>query len=297
MVLNHASLFSGIGGFDLAAEWAGYNNIFQIEKDKYCLKILNKNFPNVKKYKEIREFNGTKYKGKIDILTGGFPCQPFSLAGKRNGENDDRYLWPEMLRIIEEIKPSIVIGENVSGIVTMENGNTLDGILSGLESKGYKTETYDIPASAVGAWHKRSRIWIVAYLPEFRNRSISIFKRNKRQKSVDINRKSKDVSDTDKIRLQGNNGGKHEQLIKIVHTNVSDTDSKRASCVEKSKPAKNAWKLQRSKRYRCWSFEPHVGRVANGISSRMDRIKGLGNAIVPQVAYEFFLAINKTLLL
>lgn len=110
--LTHLSLFSGIGGLDLAAEWAGFENIFQVEIDDFCQEKLTKNFPHVTKYKDIFEFDGTQYNGKIDVVSGGFPCQPFSQAGKRRGKEDDRYLWPEMYRVIQEIKPTYVLAEN-----------------------------------------------------------------------------------------------------------------------------------------------------------------------------------------
>lgn len=156
--LTHGSLFSGIGGFDLAAEWMGWNNLFQCEIDEFCLKVLNKNFPTVKKYTDIKQFNGNEYRYKLDVLTGGFPCQPFSTAGKRKGTEDNRSLWPEMFRIIKEAKPKFVIAENVVGIATME----LDNILFDLEGEGYQTTTFNIPACAKSAPHIRKRIWIVA---------------------------------------------------------------------------------------------------------------------------------------
>lgn len=155
---SHGSLFSGIGGFDLASAWMGWNNIFQCEIDDFCLKVLNKNFPNVKKYTDIKQFNAYEYRNKLGILTGGFPCQPFSTAGKRKGAEDDRSLWCEMFRIIKEAQPKWVVAENVVGIATME----LDNILFDLESEGYQTTTFNIPACAKSAPHIRKRIWIVA---------------------------------------------------------------------------------------------------------------------------------------
>ena len=166
VTLTHGSLFSGIGGFDLAASWVGFKNIFQVEIDEYCLKTLNKNFPNVTKYEDIREFSGKKYNGTIDIVSGGFPCQPFSVSGLRKGTKDNRYLWKEMLRVIREIKPIAILGENVPGIIGME----LDNVQADMESAGYKTQTFIIPACSVGAWHKRDRVWIVCYSKCFRQR-------------------------------------------------------------------------------------------------------------------------------
>jgi len=160
--MNHASLFSGIGGFDLAAEWCGWNNVFQVEIDPFCQKVLQKNFPLSAKYENIKEFNGTKYRGKVDIISGGFPCQPFSVAGKRKGTEDDRYLWEEMLRVVKEIKPRFVVGENVFGLVNWKNGLVFEKIISDLENLHYEVETVVIPACAVNAPHRRDRVWIIA---------------------------------------------------------------------------------------------------------------------------------------
>jgi len=157
--MNHGSLFSGIGGFDLAAAWMGWNNVFSCEKDEWCNKVLAKNFPNTERHLNIKDFNAKKYNGTIDIISGGFPCQPFSVAGQRKGKADDRYLWEEMLRIINEAKPAFVVGENVTGII----GMALDTVLSDLEAQDYTTETFIIPACSKNAWHRRDRVWIVAY--------------------------------------------------------------------------------------------------------------------------------------
>ena len=154
--MTHGSLFSGIGGFDLAAEWAGIKNVFTVENDEFCNKVLEKNFPNTKKHGNIYEFDGTKYRGQIDIISGGFPCQPFSLAGQRKGTEDDRHLWPEMLRIIREANPEWVIGENVAGILSVDGGMVIEQVLLDLEDAGYEVmPPFVIPACAVviGALH------------------------------------------------------------------------------------------------------------------------------------------------
>jgi DNA (cytosine-5)-methyltransferase 1 len=160
--MTHASLFSGIGGFDLAAQWAGLNNIFQVEIDDFCNKVLEKHFPNVQRFKDIKNFDASKFRGTIDILSGGFPCQPFSQAGKREGRDDNRYLWPEMFRIISEVKPSWVVAENVYGLLNIEGGLVFEQIQSDLESEGYETQSFIIPAFAVNTWHKRNRLWVIA---------------------------------------------------------------------------------------------------------------------------------------
>jgi DNA (cytosine-5)-methyltransferase 1 len=158
MKLKHLGLFEGIGGFSLAARWMGWETKAWVEIDTDCQNILRKNFKNAKGYSDIKQFDGKRYAGQIDIITGGFPCQPFSTAGKQNGTNDDRSLWHEMFRVIREVKPKFVVAENVYGIVNME----LDNILFDLESEGYQTETFVLPACSVGAPHQRKRVWIIA---------------------------------------------------------------------------------------------------------------------------------------
>jgi len=154
---THLDLFSGIGGFALAAGWAGFKTIGFCEIEPYCQAVLKKHWPQVPIHSDIRKLQGKKYRG-CSLLTGGFPCQPYSLAGKRRGKNDDRHLWPEMFRIIQEAEPSWIIGENVAGIIGME----LERVLIDLESENYETQCFIIPACAVNAPHKRERIWIVA---------------------------------------------------------------------------------------------------------------------------------------
>ena len=277
--MRHGSLFSGIGGFDLAAQWMGWDNIFQVEYDEWCQKILTKNFPNVKKYKDIKEFDGTKYRGSVDIISGGFPCQPFSTAGKRQGEADDRYLWPEMLRVIREVKPTFVVGENVAGLVSMDNGKTLEGILSDLENEEYQTESFIIPACGVGAWHRRDRIWIVAYSNNMR-------------------------SSTGHREIQGEDGEVQQRdndAKSSNSSNVPDTNNQGLQGGQKSGNTCRSGeeRNKQPKRYgesfggEYWQSEPPVGRVAHGIPNRVDRLKGLGNAIVPQIEFELFKAIEQ----
>ncbi len=234
--MKHGSLFSGIGGFDLASEWMGWENVFQVENDKFCNKVLKKNFPKVKRYGNIKEFKGQP--GQCDIISGGFPCQPFSQAGKRQGEADNRFLWPEMLRVISEIKPSWVVGENVTGLLSLENGKTFDRILTSLETEGYTIESFIISACSVGAWHRRERVWIIAYIKHKGCRFYDLHNSRERRSSNNV--------------IEYN--GKEKSLL-----------------------------------------EPSVCGSVYGIPSTLDRkrIKALGNAIVPQVVYEIFKAIEK----
>lgn len=164
MKLTHLSLFSGIGGLDLAAEWAGIQTVGQCEWAEYPTKVLERHWPDVPRWKDIRTLTGESFyertgRRTVDIISGGFPCQPFSVAGKQRGKEDDRYLWPEMVRVITELRPTWIIGENVAGIVRM----ALPDILSELEACGYRTRTFLIPACAVGARHRRYRVAIVGY--------------------------------------------------------------------------------------------------------------------------------------
>ena len=320
--MRHGSLFSGIGGFDLAAQWMGWENVFQVEWDKWCQKILAKNFPDTLRFGDIVEFNkmlqngeiitnttgdgfskrttigkkipkeirGDEFNirnitqgkdkrinlGQIDILTGGFPCQPFSHAGKRKGTDDSRYLWPEMLTTIRILKPSYVVGENVAGLVSMENGKTLDGILSDLANEGYTTEQFIIPACGVGAWHRRDRIWIIAT-------SNSRYPGSKRRIEGGVQGGGESFNQSASCDIQPGE----------VQRDVSDTISQRGCSRDTGgEYAEDVRQKPGSPQYGYWHSEPSVGRVANGISNRVDRLKGLGNAIVPQIAFELFKAIE-----
>lgn len=166
MKFTHASLFSGIGGFDLAAEWMGWENIFHCEWNPFCQKILSYHFPNSKSYHDITKTDFTIHRGTIDILTGGFPCQPFSLAGEQKGTEDNRHLWPEMLRAIREIQPRFVVGENVFGLVNWNGGMVFDQVQTDLEAEGYEVWPYVLPAVAVDAPHRRDRIWFIACIAD-----------------------------------------------------------------------------------------------------------------------------------
>jgi DNA (cytosine-5)-methyltransferase 1 len=339
--MNHLDLFAGIGGFSLAAQWMGWETVAQVEWDKWCQKILAKNFPDALRFGDIVEFNKmlengeiitdtfsqpSRFKdgeisnkgrttnenrregirqrnrqigtsginsantsnginiGRIDILTGGFPCQPFSHAGKRKGTNDSRYLWPEMLTTIRILKPTFVVGENVAGLVSMENGKTLDRILSDLENEGYTTEQVIIPACAIGAWHRRDRIWIIAYTVNSADRT----DRGQGREAESIQSKcgqtglSREFSGTDTTVYDTNSGNSRLQGMQKTGNNGSNGKKSTNQFIEGCHRGREVW-----------NAEPAVGRVANGIPNRVDRLKGLGNAIVPQVAYEIFKAIEQ----
>jgi DNA (cytosine-5)-methyltransferase 1 len=160
--MRHGSLFSGIGGFDLAAEWMGWENVFHCEWMEFPRKVLDYHFPDADSHIDICKTDFKKYANKIDILTGGFPCQPFSLAGKRKGTDDERYLWGEMLRAIQEIKPKYVIAENVFGITNIDGGLVFQQVCLDLENEGYEVQPFVVPACAKNAPHRRDRCWFIA---------------------------------------------------------------------------------------------------------------------------------------
>ncbi len=160
--MKHGSLFSGIGGFDLAADWMGWENVFHCEIAEFPRKILNHYWPNADCHEDIKKTDFTKYRGTVDIISGGFPCQPYSAAGKRLGKEDDRHLWPEMLRVIREVKPQWVVGENVRGLLNWNGGMVFHEVCSDLENIGYEVQAFIIPASGINAPHQRERLWIVA---------------------------------------------------------------------------------------------------------------------------------------
>ena len=160
--MNHGSLFSGIGGFDLAAEWMGWTNKFHCEWNKQASKILKQHFPNSLSYHDIATTDFSIHRGEIDIITGGFPCQPFSAAGKRKGKDDERYLWPQMLRAIKEIAPSWVVAENVYGILNIDRGHTVEVVCSDLENLGYeKPIIFDCQSDTLGLSTMERHIWII----------------------------------------------------------------------------------------------------------------------------------------
>lgn len=245
--MRHASLFSGIGGFDLAAKWMNWTNVFQVEIDPFCRRVLAHHFPDTERYTDIKGFDGTRYHNQIDIITGGFPCQPFSTASEaRKGTADDRFLWPEMLRVIREIRPRFVLGENVEGFIPLG----LDTVRGDMEKEGYKVEPHVISAASVGASHRRNRCWILCSLEELPAADNAGERRCEHDKS--------------------------ETEITTVHT-PTDID----------------WFP-----LRMWDAAPPSGTsfcgVVDGVSDRIHRLSTLGNAIVPQVAYVIFKALELT---
>jgi DNA (cytosine-5)-methyltransferase 1 len=293
--MRHLDLFSGIGGFALAASWvwdSEYENVGFCDNSAFCQAVLRKNFTNAKIYNDIRNLNGDEIKN-LDLLTGGFPCQPFSFAGKRRGNQDDRYLWPEMLRVINETRPRWIIGENVAGIVNL----ALDQVLFDLENENYAVQAFVIPAAAVQAPHRRDRVWIVGH----------------------------DAADTHSQRAHGRgiheNRGLHQRSFS-THIETGGSSPRGAVGADHPAPLRNSTDPE-SAGQQSWAYGPRkikfwgsgagydwlavatdLCRMDDGISARLDgtgltakkyrveRIKSLGNAIVPQVAAEVMKAIK-----
>lgn len=308
-MLTHLSLFSGIGGLDLAAEWAGFTTVGQCEFADYPTKVLEKHWPDVPRWRDVRTLTKESFYERtglrtVDVISGGFPCQPFSVAGKQKGKGDDRYLWPEMLRVIRELRPRCVVGENVPGIIKIAAGQ----VVKDLERAGYHVVVFNFEAAAVGAWHRRSRVFFVGIA---------------------------DVADTDGRTMRHDCDDERKTTRKEHASRGTGTDPERAmadAACERiqrhvafcaAKPAERSGQMQSDAESgneavydtmcsgcagdarwgqsqeladgRCWAAEPDVGRVAHGIPARVDRLKCLGNAVVPQQAYPIFKALMEEL--
>jgi len=261
MTLTVGSLFSGIGGFDLGLERAGMKVIWQSEIDSFACKVLKKHWPDVPNLGDINKIDWTNIE-RPDVICGGYPCQPFSTAGKRGGASDPRHLWPAMFNAICLLRPRYALMENVRGHLSMG----FDQVLGDLAGIGFDAEWQVIPAAAVGAPHKRDRVFIVAYPNDAR-----------------VGTQRREVQ-----RQKSSGEQKREVVARYVFSRrgaeMADTDSRRR---EQRQPQTKSFSRVSSSSKRnddWWQIEPSVGRVANGVSNRVDRLKGLGNAIVPQVA-------------
>ena len=260
-------LFSGIGGFSLGLEWAGMSTVAMCEKDPYCRKILAKHWPDLTIHEDIRNLDGKKYTNAIDLVAGGFPCQPFSVAGKRKGADDDRHLWPEMLRVIKEAKPRWVIGENVFGFINM----ALDDVQADLEREHYEVRKFVLPAVAVDARHRRDRIILIAY-----SNSPAVWNLPERQEI------GRDNLQTSRQAITPHDGPSQS----MAYSQSKRMERDWSFGVEESQPSCSQRLSGRDSSGggpRIWQAEPGVGRVANGVSHRVDRLRGLGNAVVPQL--------------
>ena len=345
MKLKLLDLFSGIGGFSLGLESTGYfETIAFVEKDKFCQQVLKKNFKDIPIESEVRNVKGERY--AADIITGGFPCQPFSVAGKRRGTDDDRYLWDETIRIIRECKARWFIGENVEGIINIQDGMVLRQVQDDLEKEGFQVQCLVIPASSIGAWHQRKRVWILAYSKHngsHRSKGNETIESSNQSKEWLFIRDDQDVSNTntgfsvrenEEVQARGNtinDGSKdvpntnsfgHRGWSSKGCTNerwsflpreqegremgsetsrcdvdVSNTNEQRTQVQIKRKHT--SIKMSGSSSQKTWwQTQSSLCRVPNGLSYELDkdrtnRIKSLGNSIVPLIARELGLAIMK----
>ena len=285
--LKILDLCSGIGGFSLGLEaTGGFETIAFCEFDKFCQKVLKKHWPDVPIYNDLKEISKDEETIRFipdhDLICGGIPCQPFSYAGKQRGKEDDRHLWPYMFKIIKQKKPTWVIVENVGGFVNV----ALDDVCLDLEAEGYATQSFIIPACGVEAPHRRDRIWIigkqdVGNTNDTRDRASrcevdenreETIERREEQSQFELSGSSEDVADSSSIGQQGQG--------QFGKWSSAKTYGKRETSNAFSIGIDNQWRI-----------EPRVGRVANGVPNRVDRLKSLGNAIVPQIIYHIGLAI------
>ena len=342
MKLKTLDLFSGIGGFSLGLESTGFfETIGFVEKDKFCQKVLKKHWSNINIEEDIRNVKGEKY--QADVVTGGFPCQPFSVAGKRKSTADDRYLWDEMLRVIRETKPRWVIGENVEGIVNINEGMVLRQVLNDLENEGFKSQCIIIPASGIGAWHQRKRIWIMAYSDS--NRYVSEIRRgNGEEKGIPVQDRKKDSASRQSIGTSDVWQTDSKYVPNSESKGLFSTSKSKSSSDERTRldiNKKKNWSEIWSYSSRCgeqdsnrdvpntsneglqrlnteqltseqelrftsskddegrktwWQTQSELCGTVDGLSYELDkdrsnRIKALGNSIVPQIARQIGLSI------
>ena len=343
--MKHASLFSGIGGAELAATWMGWENVFHCEISEFPRKVLEYWYPNSVSYEDITTTDFTSWRGKVDILTGGFPCQPFSMAGKRLGAEDDRYLWPHMLRAIREIQPTWVVGENVVGLTTMvqpgeevevggqtslfeenyrtreEQTYTIEEICQNIEKEGYSVQPFVVPACAVGAPHRRDRVWIVAHRTD-----AGVEDLRKRQVDTDGPRAAADAPICGSVACKTDNTAERERRKDNGQQGERREPTKRADglsgfSLDTSNPNSDGLQYgsdngeqytQSRHRFKelysktGWTDFPTQSPICgrdDGLSLglvditfpkwRAESVKALGNAIVPQAIYEIFKAIEE----
>lgn len=294
-------LFSGIGGFSLGLEWAGMETVAFVENNEFCRNILQKHWPAIPCAGDIKNleyknnellFEGVPiYGGAINVICGGYPCQPFSVAGNRKGEEDARHLWPEMFKLIQAAKPQWVIAENVAGHIQLG----ADAVISQMESIGYSVWAFVIPACAVGAHHRRDRLWIVAHSD---NGAAAPF-REYCEEEVESWMQARDVVNTDGNGCGGYSISQKEEPFRRAEAaalpngkndaNSHSHDVQGREQFDKEdgqeQALRSAGLCDRARQLGSWEAEPNVGRVAYGISSRVDRLKALGNAVVPELVF------------
>jgi DNA (cytosine-5)-methyltransferase 1 len=320
--MTHGSLFSGIGGFDLAAEWMGWENKFHCEWNEFGQRVLNYYWPDAELFTDITKSDFKKYANTIDVLTGGFPCQPYSSAGKRLGKEDERHLWPEMLRCIREVAPRYVVGENVRGLTNWNGGLVFDEVCVDLENLGYQVAPFIIPASAVNAPHQRERVWFVAYSQSGRRGEQSPTNSGGKDRRFNDNGKVWNATDSD-INGFNQRHSEHEKhssktrfdALNDVNENderwnVTNSSNERLQRSQIDRSSKKIWSKRKEQSFGCissnWKIfptQPPICGGDDGLSTELDgitfskwrteSIKAYGNAIVPQVVYQIFKAIEQ----
>ncbi len=329
--MKHGSLFSGIGGFDLAAQWMGWENVFHCEWNPFGQKVLKHYWPNAESHEDITKTDFTKYRGTIDIVSGGFPCQPYSSAGKRKGKEDERHLWPQMLRAIREISPRYVVGENVLGLTNWDGGIVFDEVHFDLEREGYEVAAMVVPAAAVNAPHGRDRVWFVAkrIVADADSDGHSSQKTCSRiEKNRSENNENSEFGGIGSERIDGffgleqpiaDTNGERPDIRAydaeiprdVVATNTTriDADAKGQRFAERdgknigNVPTSHGFEqFHRPTKWETFPTEPPVCSGNDGFPDELDGItfskwrfeslKAYGNAIVPQVAFEIFKSID-----
>ena len=297
--MTHGSFFSGIGGFDLAAEWMGWENKFHCEIEPFCQKVLNHYWPNAELFEDIKTANFQKYENKIDVISGGFPCQPYSVAGLRRGKDDERHLWPYMLDGIRTIKPRYIVGENVLGLSTWNDGLVLEEVCLDLENEGYQVQPIVIPAAGVGAPHKRDRIFIVGSKTIITNSNNTGEYTSKRNNFEHRKESGEEWKNT-----QYEFGGHGNKGI------ITDSNDERLQRSEKFRGVRKIGQGQEqfAPRFLRTNWEefptqPPVCTGDDGFPTELDgitvskwkkqTIMASGNAIIPNIAYHIFEVIEK----
>jgi DNA (cytosine-5)-methyltransferase 1 len=324
--MRHGSLFSGIGGFDLASEWMGWENVFHCEWNPFGQKVLNYYWPKAISYHDITKTDFSIHRGQIDIITGGFPCQPYSTAGKRKGKEDSRHLWPQMLRAIREVQPTWIVGENVLGLVNWDGGLVFEEVQADLEAEGYEVQPYVLPAASVNAPHLRNRVFFVAY----KWTAIDSNHKGRSSGSSEIQSKDGEVSEWDNyakpsdssiqwISSDSNSNGrqknsefgysenkKNKEQFKCTHNSRNASHSDGFRLWGQSDRTRDSRFFDQKGKIGDWKNFPTVSPICSrndGISDRLDSItfskwrnesiKAGGNAIVPQVVHQIFKAIQQ----